>query len=262
MGFLYTTAMELTPVRIETLRPPEDDLYAKIRASALSLEEGDVIAISSKVVAIGQGRCVPLEKEGVDDLIRSEADYYLERDVVPGKFVMHTIKNGTLIPNAGIDPFGGHRILWPEKPRQAAEDLLAWFKKEYGLERLYLVITDSRSVFMRRGVVGMAIAWAGFDPLYDNRARKDLLGHASGGSQTNVPDALAAAAVYVMGEANESTPLVRIRNAPYLKDAGTTPKEQNADIYMVDAKDDIFAPFLASVEWKRESNDRGKKGAE
>lgn len=252
--------MELTPVRLETMRPPKDDLYAKIRASALTLEEHDVIAISSKIVAIGQGRCVRKPAD-LDALIRTEADLYIDKDLVPGQFVTHTIKGGTLIPNAGIDPFGGYQILWPEDPQGTVEELLTWFKKEYGKKDLYLILTDSRSVIMRRGVVGIAIAWAGFEPVYDNRSRTDLLGEPCGGSQTNIPDALAAAAVFVMGEANEGTPLVRIRNAPYVRDPQTRRKE-GYNTYAFGMEEDIFAPFLTSIPWKRGSSDAGKQGAE
>lgn len=242
--------MELTPIRIETLIPPKDDLLAKIKASSLTLEEHDVIAISSKVVAIGQGRCIPQKGVDQDALIKEHADEYLERSLVPGGFVMHTIKSGTLIPNAGIDPFGGYYVLWPEDPKKTAEELLAWFKQEYGLEHLYLILTDSRSVFLRRGVIGMAVAWAGFEPVYDNRMRADLLGEKSSGSQTNVPDALAAAAVFVMGEANEGTPLVRIRNAPYVANPQTGRKE-DFNTFEFSKEEDIFAPFMRDLPWKK-----------
>lgn len=185
-----------------------------------------------------------------DELIKQEADWYLERDTVPGGFVIHTMKDGSLIPNAGVDPFAGYRVLWPERPQEAAAELLAWFKKEYQKEHLYLVLTDSRSVFLRRGVVGMAVAWAGFEPVYDNRVRKDLLGHDSGGSQTNVADSLAAAAVFVMGEANEGTPLVRVRNAPYLREPQISRKKK-FNSFQFSIEEDIFAPFLKNAPWKK-----------
>lgn len=243
--------MQIDSFKLETLRPPKDDLQEKIRASALTLENHDVIALSSKVVSIGEGRCIPMAEVSQDELITREADQYLERSETPGGFVLHTLKQGTLIPNAGIDPFGEHYILWPEDPQKSAESLLAWFKKTYQIEHLYLIITDSRSVLLRRGVVGIAIAWAGFEPVYDNRVRTDLLGNPSAGSQTNIPDALAAAAVYAMGEANEGTPLVRIRNAPYLKEAQTKRKEEfNSYTFLME--EDIFAPFLTRAPWKKD----------
>lgn len=246
--------MEITPFKIETLVPPKDDLYTKILASDLTLEEHDVIAISTKVVSIGQGRCVPKEGADMDALIQVEADQYLERAETPGGFVMHTITNGTLMANAGIDPFAGYFVLWPENPKKTAEELLAWLKKEYEKEHLYLVLTDSRSVFLRRGVIGMAVAWAGFEPIYDNRVREDLLGFPSGGSQTNIPDSLAASAVFVMGEANEGTPLVRIRNAPYLKDAQTGKREE-FNTFEFGMEEDIFAPFMRDLPWKERGAD-------
>jgi len=36
-----------------------------------------------------------------------------------------------------------------------------WLKKEYAVKNLYVILTDSRSVFLRRGVVGIAVALGG-----------------------------------------------------------------------------------------------------
>lgn len=242
--------MEITPFKIGILVPPKDDLLSKIKDSELSLEEGDVIAVSSKVVSIWQGRCVLKSERTKDDLTKEEAEMYLEREATPGSAVMHTITDGMLIPSSGIDPFGDYYVLWPREPQKTAEELLQWFKKTYGVQKLFLVITDSRSLPLRQGVTGFAVAWAGFEPLFDNRNRKDLLGNESGGSQVNLPDSLAAAAVLAMGEANEQTPLARIRNAPYLSEQ--KPSDEPFEIPM---DKDIFAPFLKNVSWKS----RGRK---
>lgn len=238
--------MEITPFAISTLRPPKDDLLAKIQASSLTLLEGDVIALSSKVVSIHQGRCAPRDGADIDALVRQEADAYLERSETPGGFVMQTITHGALASNAGIDPFGGYVVLLPQKPQETAEELLAWFKQAYGIRTLYLIITDSKSVMLRRGVVGGALAWAGFAPLYDNRARTDLLGYPTSGSQTNLPDSLAAAAVFVMGEANEGTPLVRMRDVPYVGKGN-----ESKDAFVLRKEEDIFAPFLMRAPWQK-----------
>lgn len=235
--------MEITPIRVDTLTPPKDDLFSKIQASSLALEEEDCIAIASKVVAIHQGRCVVRDVSKKEELIRREADFYLDQPVEHG--VIHTIKNNTLIANAGIDPFGGHHILWPEKPQETAAELLKWFKKTYNKKNLYVVIVDSRSVFMRQGAVGIALGWAGFNPLYDNRKRKDLMGFDSGGTQTNLPDSLAAAAALAMGEANEQTPLAVIRGCRFLPNDKPSPDE-----FEIPMEKDIYAPFLKK-DWKR-----------
>lgn len=245
--------MEIVPFRVEIVTPPQDDLLSKIRASALILEEGDVIAIASKVVSIWQGRCVLKSEANKDELTRREAEMYLERDQSPGGTVMHTITNGTLIPSAGIDPFGDYFILWPEKPQETAQELLEWFKKTYKREKLYLVITDSRSLPLRQGVTGFALAWAGFDPLHDGRNRKDLTGATSGGSQVNLPDSIAGAAVLAMGEANEQTPLVRLRAVPYLSAQEASVKNPGScqgEALQIPMEQDLFAPFLKGVSWK------------
>ncbi len=235
--------MEIIPFQVDVLTPPKDDLLSKIKNSTLALEEGDCIAVASKVVAIHQGRCVPRDPAKKEELIKQEADFYLDEPMTQG--VVHTIKNNTLIANAGIDPFGGHHILWPKKPKETAEELLRWLKKEYGIENLYLIIVDSRSVFMRRGAVGIALGWAGFNPLYDNRKRKDLLGFDSGGTQTNLPDSLAAAAALAMGEANEQTPLAVIRGCRFLPN-----EKPSSDEFEIDIDKDIYAPFLRK-DWKQ-----------
>ncbi len=245
--------MEVTSFSVDIVQPPKDDLLSKIKASTLTLQEHDVVAISSKVVSIWQGRCVPRDTSAKDALVKKEADWYLERTETPGAAVMHTIHNGILIPASGIDPLGRWYVLWPEKLKETAEQLLVWFKKEYGVENLYVVLTDSRSVFMRQGVVGMAIAWAGFEPLYDNRSRTDLLGLPSGGSQVNIPDALAAAAVLVMGEANEQTPIVRMRDVPYVA-TPQTHREERFNDFEISMEDDIYAPFLKNVKWQKGGN--------
>jgi F420-0:gamma-glutamyl ligase len=236
--------MDITPFQLEILAPPQDDLLLKIKTSALTLAEGDCIAIASKVVAIHQGRCVPRNVSKKEELIRREADFYLDEPMKDG--VIHTIKNGLLIANAGIDPFGGYHVLWPKQPKETAEELLAWFKKEYRRKELYLLVVDSRSVMMRQGAVGIALAWAGFPPLYDNRKRKDLLGFDSGGTQTNLPDSLAAAAALAMGEANEQTPLARIRGVTYLTNPKASPDE-----FEISIEKDIYAPFLKDKKWKK-----------
>lgn len=235
--------MEVAAFKTEILTPPKDDLLSKIKASALSLEEHDCIAVSSKVVSIWQGRCVPRDSSQKEELIKKEADWYLDEPMVHG--VLHTIKDGILIPNAGIDPFGGHYVLWPVKPKETAEELLGWFKKEYKVEQLYLVIVDSRSVLMRQGAAGIALSWAGFNPLYDNRKRKDLLGFDSGGTQTNLPDSIAATAALSMGEANEQTPIARLRGISYLEHPKPSP-----DNFEISIEEDLFASFLKK-DWKK-----------
>ncbi len=243
--------MEILPIQTDAVVPPKDDLLSKIIAARPVLREGDCIAITSKVVSIWQGRCIPrADVADKDALIKKESDKYLPRHLVPGDAVIHTLTNGYLISSAGIDTNNGngHYILWPYEPQKAAVDLLEWFKKEFNITKLFLVITDSRSVMLRRGAMGCAIAWAGFEPLYYHAKEKDVFGEpVAAPYTTNLPDSIAAAAVLAMGEVAERTPIAIVRDVPYLA-------RENASLhfkYELTPEEDINAPFLKSVPWEK-----------
>jgi coenzyme F420-0:L-glutamate ligase/coenzyme F420-1:gamma-L-glutamate ligase len=68
--------------------------------------------------------------------------------------------------------------------------------------------------------VGHAIGISGLSPLQDLRGKKDLYGRELRSKVVCVADALAAAAVLLMGEAAEGTPVVIIRGAPYERGEG------------------------------------------
>ncbi len=244
--------MQLIPIKTEVLLPPDTDLLGLIARSELRLRERDVLVIASKIVALSEGRIVPRSGTTRDKLVREEAEWYIDRDEVPDRAVMHAFLHGQLAVAAGIDPFGEWYVLWPRVPMESARKLSEALKATYGLNELGVIVADSKSTPLRRGVIGGAIGWAGFDPLYDNRDRTDLTGRPSLGSQINVADAVAAAAVLVMGEGIEQTPLVIVREAPYVF-SGATAKRAEGTTYVVPREEDIFAPFFLTDRWQRGS---------
>jgi F420-0:gamma-glutamyl ligase len=64
--------MEIRPIKLRALVPPKDDLLASILDSELSPKDGDILAISSKVVSIHEGRCVLSASIKKEDLIKEE----------------------------------------------------------------------------------------------------------------------------------------------------------------------------------------------
>lgn len=253
--------LQVLCVRLKTLRPPKDDLLRNIKAAKVFLREGDIVAVSSKVVSVGEGRTVPIRGTTKDDLVKHEARWYLDRIGRSGRRIMHTVTKNFLIASAGIDESNGngYYVLWPEDSDRSARRLLAWFKKTYSIGQLGLIITDSHSVPLRRGVTGFALSWAGFNPLYDYRGEKDLFGRPFTFSQTNIVDALAAAAVLMMGEGAEGTPLAIIRGAPHVFKSRRLPAATNAaqagggshSSLRVPIREDLFTPFLLGVRWKK-----------
>ncbi|MCX6819859.1 MAG: hypothetical protein NT019_01020 [Candidatus Adlerbacteria bacterium] len=68
--------MQVTSIKLGKLVPPKDDLLKKIAASKLKLTDGDVLAISAKVVSIDEGQCIPGDAITKEQLIKKEADLY------------------------------------------------------------------------------------------------------------------------------------------------------------------------------------------
>lgn len=242
--------MLVTSYRLRTLIPPQDSLKDAILKPTLSLEEDDIVAVSSKVVSIGEGRCLPVDSVDKESLVMDEADWYLKPKSSRWRR-MFTIARGALIGSSGIDESNasGHYVLFPEDPFRSARKLRAWLMEEYGIERLAVIITDSTSIPLRRGAVGFALAWDGIDPLHDYRGTKDLFGRTIEIEMANLIDSLAAAAVLEMGEGSEQTPVAVIRN---VKNVTLENRPEKADQLIVTPEDDLFAPLLFTPHlWKK-----------
>ncbi len=173
--------------------------------------EGRVLCVTSKIVSLAEGRIV--NKAGVDkkDLIHKEADTYL----ADGPFnVSLTIKHGIMIPSAGIDESnaaGDFYILYPQEPFVSAQKLWAELKAHYGLKNFGIILTDSHTQPLRRGVVGIALSYWGFHGVQNLMGEKDLYGRELKFTLVHVADALAVSAVLNMGEAADACPLALVQ---------------------------------------------------
>lgn len=241
--------MEILPIKTRALKAPKDDLLSALFASKLKLKERDIVAISSKVVSIGEGRTIPAEQIDKRALVKKHTDWYLE---VPSNIhrTIFTLNKGAIVGSAGIDESNanGHFVLYPEKPFESAKRLRKALMKHYGVKELGLIITDSMSVPLRRGAIGFALSWDGFLPLNDYRNKKDLFGRPFKIELSNIVDGLSAGAVAVMGEGSESTPVAIIRGTTNVRFGNRKQK----DTLIVEPENDIFAPlFFTGRRWKK-----------
>ncbi|OGE38998.1 hypothetical protein A3F00_01790 [Candidatus Daviesbacteria bacterium RIFCSPHIGHO2_12_FULL_37_11] len=270
--------MKIQVVKTRKFLPPKDDLRELILKSIKKLEENAILVITSKVVSISEGNCIRAANNvNRDELAKKESELYLPRKNVPGEWFLHTIKNNHLIASAGIDKSnaGNYYILWPKSPYKSAEKLWNFLRKSYKVKNLGVIITDSHSVPFHRGLVGMSIAHFGFEPLRDYRGEKDIFGNELLMSQANIPDSLAAASVFSMGEGAEQTPIAIISDingkikfddydiAALKRHPGLVSGSRNmmlkqvqhdsdsSESYEVPFKKDLFYPFLRSVKWKK-----------
>ncbi len=246
--------MQVKAIKTRKFLPPKDDLWDLLKVIK-SLKENSVVVVTSKVVSIGEGRCVPVEKyPDKDKLVIKEADKYLPRDAAPHGLVMHTIKNNMMVASAGIDESNGANfyILWPEDPQTSAKRIWEFLREKFNVKNLGVIITDSRLVPLKRGVVGVAIGFYGFKPLRDYRGKKDIFGRLLKMETSNLPDSLASAAVLEMGEGKEQTPIGIITDVGYLEFIKTQYKEKVGEFsFKIPEKEDMFYPLLSSVKWKK-----------
>lgn len=242
--------MRFIPVKTRVLHPPQDSIYPLLDKDLSPLQEKDVLLITSKILSIHQGRCIKIEQphKNKDALILEEADASIPRQKNPHNILL-TIKNNTLIPTAGIDESNanGYYILWPRDINQAAREICGYLKKKLSVRKLAIIITDSHTTPLRRGVTSIAIGFYGLHPLKDYRGKKDIFGRELQITQTNIVDALAAVSGLLMGEGKERTPLVIIRGADFVK---FTNRDTYSD-YIIPRKEDIYAPLLEVFDYKR-----------
>jgi len=242
--------MLVKAIKTRPLLPPNDNLLSVIKESVLSVAERSIIVVTSKVVSIWEGRCVKIsDKINKDELVKQEADLYLDKIMTQEHPVMLTIKNNILIPTAGIDESNanGYYVLWPKKPFLSAKKIYEFIKKEYKLKKFGIIISDSHTTPLRTGIIGIGIAYYGFNPLRDYRGKKDIFGRKLKMSQTNIVDSLAAAAVYEMGEGSEQTPISIIEDVGDIS-FGTSQDECSLRISI---DEDIYSLLLKSGKWKK-----------
>ena len=133
--------MQYIPIKTRIMQPPQDDLFAVLKESIKELHEGDVVFISSKIVAIGEGRCVPLDEVDKEAVVQAEADLIIPRDYWGSPL---TLVHNVFISGAGVDKSNGneHLILLPEDPFKSVKEIHQFLKEAFAVENIGVVITD------------------------------------------------------------------------------------------------------------------------
>jgi coenzyme F420-0:L-glutamate ligase len=218
-----------------------EDLFKFVSTYVRKIPERSVIVITSKIVALSEGRTRMISNEKEKEiLIKSESEFALKT-----KYVWLTIKDGALIANAGIDESnveggeGKKVILLPSDSYKAASLMRKQLMKHYGVRELGVLITDSRLLPLRAGVVGVSLGYAGFRGVRDYRGTTDIFGRKLKMTRTDIADALATSAVLEMGEGDECRPLAILTRATIYFVAKIDPNE----LY-IDPKEDMYGAFF------------------
>ncbi|MDR0647586.1 MAG: coenzyme F420-0:L-glutamate ligase [Puniceicoccales bacterium] len=222
------------------------DLNQFVDAHLPTISEESIVVITSKVVSICEGRTVPKNSITKEKLIQQEADIIIASAESSGERIVLTLKNNLLIPSAGIDESNGNDayVLYPKDCFASAKQLWSLLRTKRRVQRLGILITDSHTTPLRKGVTGIALAWWGFDPLFSYIGKPDLYGHPLRVTCINVVDALTVSAVFAMGEGNECTPLAMIEHAPHVT------FNENSHAYRevcIAPEEDLYQPLLKSL---------------
>jgi coenzyme F420-0:L-glutamate ligase/coenzyme F420-1:gamma-L-glutamate ligase len=190
--------IEITPVTGLPEVAEGTDL-AKLIGSAVPLNDGDIVAVTSKIVSKSEGRIL----HGVT---RAEAvDAELVRIVAQrGETRIVQTRHGLVLAAAGTDTSNtapGTVLLLPFDPDASARALRIALQEQYDVN-VGVVVTDTLGRPWRSGQVDLAIGAAGVTVLEDLRGTTDTFGNTLVVTLPAIADEIAAASELVKGKAS------------------------------------------------------------
>ena len=246
--------MKITPLHTSKIEAGATTIGAVLDTAFTTLPERSVVVVTSKIIALCDNRVALIAGTDREALIRQQSSWYHDPPA-DTQFRYHfTISQNTLIPAAGIDISNGngYYVLWPANAVASANHIRRHLTKRFGVKALGVIVTDSTISLSRWGTQGIAIGHSGFKAVNSYIGQPDLFGQTLQLSQANLAGGLAAAAVVVMGEGAEQTPLALIENPPNLEfhARDCTPEELKA-YYVSPLQDEPFMPCFTAVQWRR-----------
>jgi putative folate metabolism gamma-glutamate ligase len=244
--------MKIKSIKTHKITTEDKNILDVVDKYVTELKEGSMVAVTSKVIAICEGRVVKVESGDKDKLIKQEAQYFIPRH--KNKYhVALTVTNNLLTASAGIDESNGngYYILWPENSFESANKIRAFLRKKFGLKNLGVIITDSKTMPLKWGVTGTAIGYSGFKSLNDLIGTEDIFGRPLVMTKVNIAENLAAAATLLMGEGSEQMPIAIAEELPFVEFVDNDPTQEEIKSLKIKIEDDIYEPFLNSAKWEK-----------
>jgi coenzyme F420-0:L-glutamate ligase/coenzyme F420-1:gamma-L-glutamate ligase len=193
---------------------PGDDLpallIAALSAAGMDLRDGDILAVTQKVISKAEGRVVAeADGPGRAGWVARETVRVVARR---GDLVISETRHGFVCANAGVDASNvpeGLLTLLPEHPDASAERVREALARWAGT-RVAVVVTDTFGRPWRDGLTNVAIGAAGLPSVVDLRGRADAAGRVLEATVIALADEVAAASGLVMGK-SDGVPAARIR---------------------------------------------------
>ncbi len=221
-------SLVITPIALRASVSAESDILTllldALDQAGEAPTDGDVIVVTSKVIAKAEGRVVPFD--GTDHaklaLIESESRRILRRR---GTLRITETHHGFVNANAGVDLSNtepGTAVLLPVDPDRSARRLRAGLRVRRDVD-VGVVITDTFGRAWRHGVTDVAIGAAGLRTVLDLRGTVDATGRTLEATEVAIADEIAGAANLVLGKA-AGTPFALLRglDPTYFGDGSVT----------------------------------------
>jgi coenzyme F420-0:L-glutamate ligase/coenzyme F420-1:gamma-L-glutamate ligase len=192
-----------------------------IAASNRGLMDGDVLAVTHKIVSKAEGRVVDLEDDGPDShrhLVEQESASIIRRR---GELVIAETHHGFVCANAGVDRSNAgtaKAILLPVDPDRSANRIRLRLGERFDVD-IAVIVTDTFGRAWRRGLTDVAIGVAGMAAIDDLRGTPDDFGKTLEVTEIATADEIAAAADLVIGKASRN-PVAVVRGVEWTR-AGT-----------------------------------------
>lgn len=219
--------VEIIPIQIEKEIQPGDDIVQLMLFSKQSIQDGDIIVFTQKIISKQEGQVVNLASVNPTLLAAGIASEYRKDPRVVQLILDESkrivrMKNGIMISetshgfvcaNAGVDESNvqeGYATLLPKNPNKSAEMLRNKIKEKIG-KNVSVIISDTFGRPFRKGQTNTAIGFSGIAAITDYVGTKDNFGRTLRVTEIATVDEICSAAELVMRKSIH-VPIAIVRN--------------------------------------------------
>ena len=226
---------------IGEIRPGDDLARIIVEHLGERLVDGDVLAVTSKVISKAAGLATASDRES---LLDAETDRVVARR---GQTRIVRTHSGLTLAAAGIDASNleaGSVIPLPPDPDGSARDLRTRLEELTGA-RLGVIVSDTAGRAWRIGQTDIAIGASGIAPLLSFAGVEDAYGNVLAVTSPAIADEIAGAADLVAGKL-DGHPVVVLRGLPaewfeHDEGAASLIRDEGGDLFGLGARDAVLA---------------------
>ena len=229
--------LQVIPIHIKNdIQPSDDVVELLLSSSKTTLENGDVVVISQKIISKHEGQVIKLESIIPSELsvgiasaydkdpklveaIMSESQRIVRME--HGVIIVET-KHGFICANAGIDESNvedGYATLLPKNSDTSAQKIRSKILEKTG-KKVAVIISDTFGRPFRMGQTDHAIGVSGINSILHYEGTPDTFGKTLRVTATAIADELCSAAELVMGK-TKKRPAAIIKNFEFHETDGS-----------------------------------------